>query len=147
MQPLALAFLVTLAIGGLGWVFVYPLLSGERRVEQRRESVARATPARTVRTSGKSRRDQVEETLKVFERRIADVPEVMSCYLRTGEADYVLRIVVPDVAAYERFLKQALTRLEGVASIKSSFALKQVKYSTVLPLEAPGAASGTRARS
>ena len=64
MQPLALAFLVTLAIGGLGWVFIYPLLSGERRVEQRRESVARATPARTVRITGKSRRDQVEETLK-----------------------------------------------------------------------------------
>jgi tight adherence protein B len=72
MQPLALAFLVTLAIGGLGWVFIYPLLSGERRIEQRRESVARAAPARTVRTttgSGKSRRDQVEETLKEMDRR------------------------------------------------------------------------------
>src|SRR4051812_38573398 len=69
MQPLALAFLVTLAIGGVGWVFVYPLLSGERRVEQRRESVGRATPARTVRISGKSRRDQVEETLKEMDAR------------------------------------------------------------------------------
>jgi tight adherence protein B len=69
MQPLALAFLVTLAIGGLGWVFIYPLLSGERRVEQRRESVAGATPARVVRTSGKSRRDQVEETLKEIDAR------------------------------------------------------------------------------
>ena len=55
----------------------------------------------------------------------------------TGDSDYLLRVVVPDVAAYERFLKHALTRLEGVASIKSSFALKQVKYSTVLPLEMP----------
>jgi len=69
MQPLALAFLVTLAIGGLGWVFVYPLLSGERRVEKRRETVARATPARVVRVSGKSRRDQVEETLKEIDAR------------------------------------------------------------------------------
>jgi tight adherence protein B len=69
MQPLALAFLVTLAIGGVGWVFVYPLLSGEKRVEQRRESVAGATPARTVRISGKSRREQVEETLKEMDAR------------------------------------------------------------------------------
>ena len=46
-----------------------------------------------------------------------------------------MRVVVPDVAAYERFLKDVLTRLEGVAGIKSSFALKQVKYSTVLPLD------------
>lgn len=70
MQPLALAFLVTVAIGGLGWVFLYPILSGERRVEQRRESVARAIPAtRAVRVTGKSRRDQVEETLKEIDSR------------------------------------------------------------------------------
>ena len=69
MQPLALAFLVTLAIGGLGWVFLYPLLIGERRVEQRRESVARTTPVRTARVVGKSRRDQVEDTLKEIDAR------------------------------------------------------------------------------
>ena len=62
-------------------------------------------------------------------------PEVLECYLMTGDSDYLLRVVVPDVAAYERFLKDSLTRIEGVAGIKSSFALKQVKYSTVLPLE------------
>ena len=69
MQQLALAFLVTVAIGGLGWVFIYPLLSGERRVEQRRETVARTTPARVVRVSGKSRRDQVEESLKEMDAK------------------------------------------------------------------------------
>jgi tight adherence protein B len=70
MQPLALAFLVTVAIGGLGWVFIYPSLSGERRVEQRRESVARTVPARQARIAGgKSRRDQVEETLKQIDAR------------------------------------------------------------------------------
>jgi len=57
---------------------------------------------------------QVEETLKVFERRIADVPEVMSCYLMTGEADYVLRIVVPDLPSYQRFMLDVLTRIPGV---------------------------------
>jgi tight adherence protein B len=70
MQQLALAFLVTVAIGGLGWVFVYPILSGEKRVEQRRESAARVTPARTARIGGaRSRRDQVEETLKEIDAR------------------------------------------------------------------------------
>ena len=71
MQPLALAFLVAVAIGGIAWVFVYPILSGERRVEQRRESVARSTPAaaRTARITGKARRDQVEETLKEIDSR------------------------------------------------------------------------------
>ena len=71
MQPLAIAFLVTVAIGGILWVFVYPIISGQRRVEQRRESVARTTPAtRTTRVgAGKSRRDQVEETLKEIDAR------------------------------------------------------------------------------
>jgi len=78
---------------------------------------------------------QVERRLEVFERAIMRRPEVLECFLMTGDSDYLLRVVVPDVAAYERFLKQSLTRLEGVASIKSSFALKQVKYSTVLPLD------------
>ena len=52
----------------------------------------------------------------------------------TGDADYLLRVVVADVSAYERFLRDALTRIESAAGIKSSFALKQVKYSTALPL-------------
>ncbi len=51
-----------------------------------------------------------------------------------GDADYLLRVVVSDLTAYERFLKEHLTRVAGVASIKSSFALNQVKYSTALPL-------------
>ncbi len=79
---------------------------------------------------------QVEGRLELFERAIVKRPEVLECYLMTGDSDYLLRIVVPDVAAYERFLKDALTRLEGVAGIKSSFALKQVKYSTALPIAA-----------
>jgi Lrp/AsnC family transcriptional regulator, leucine-responsive regulatory protein len=78
---------------------------------------------------------QVENRLEVFEKAIMRRPEVLECYLMTGDSDYLLRVVVPDVAAYEQFLKQSLTRIEGVAGIKSSFALKQVKYSTVLPLE------------
>jgi len=78
---------------------------------------------------------QVEQALERFEAALLGRPEVLECYLMTGDADYLLRIVVPDLPAYERFLVDHLTRVPGVASIRSSFALKQVKYSTALPLE------------
>src|SRR5262249_17660862 len=72
MQMLALFFLVAAAAGGVAWVFLYPSLSGERKAEQRRESISRAEPA-ARRSSGrnaqKSRREQVEETLKELEER------------------------------------------------------------------------------
>lgn len=79
---------------------------------------------------------QVEGRLDTFEDAIRSRPEVLDCYMMAGEADYLLRVVVPDVAAYERFLKESLTRIENVASFKSTFALKQAKYSTVLPIGA-----------
>ncbi len=78
---------------------------------------------------------QIETALEGFERIIASRPEVMECYLMTGDSDYLLRVVVPDVSAYEAFLKNHLTRIEGVSSIKSSFALNRVKYETALPLK------------
>ena len=74
------------------------------------------------------------EALERFKRAIAKWPEVLECYLMTGPRDYLLRIVAADVGAYERFLKQKLTRIDGVASIDSSFALEQTKYSNVLPV-------------
>ena len=77
---------------------------------------------------------QIDENLTSFENEIEKFPEVVECYLMTGEADYLLRVVVPDLQAYENFLKESLTRLPGVLNIKSSFALNQVKYSTSLPL-------------
>jgi Lrp/AsnC family leucine-responsive transcriptional regulator len=77
---------------------------------------------------------QVERALERFEAGIVKRPEVMECYLMTGDADYLLRVVTADLSAYERFLMDHLTRVPGVASIKSSFALKQVKYRTALPL-------------
>jgi Lrp/AsnC family transcriptional regulator, leucine-responsive regulatory protein len=77
---------------------------------------------------------QVLGRLDAFEHEIMQRREVLECYLMTGDSDYLIRVVVPDVAAYEQFLKDSLTRIEGVAGIKSSFALRQVKYSTALPL-------------
>jgi len=87
---------------------------------------------------------QVEGRLEIFENAIMSRPEVLECYLMTGDADYLLRVVVPDVPAYERFLRDTLTRIESAAGIKSSFALKQVKYQTALPL--PGKVEKPRAR-
>ena len=78
---------------------------------------------------------QIEENLSEFEAAIESRPEVVECYLMTGESDYLLRVVVPDLEAYERFLMEHLTRIPGVSNIKSSFALNQVKYSTALPLD------------
>ena len=77
---------------------------------------------------------QREEALETFEEAVRRCPEVMECYLMTGTRDYLLRVVVEDLLAYERFLKQTLTRVEGVASIESSFALAQVKHANALPL-------------
>jgi len=77
---------------------------------------------------------QREEALDRFEAAVARWPEVMDCYLMTGPRDYLLRVVVADIEAYERFLKSKLTRLDGVASIESSFALGQVKRSAALPI-------------
>jgi Lrp/AsnC family leucine-responsive transcriptional regulator len=77
---------------------------------------------------------QIEPALDTFEKAVRERPEVMECYLMTGDADYLLRVLVPDVPAFERFILEFLSRVPGVGNIKSSFALKQVKYQTALPL-------------
>ncbi len=77
---------------------------------------------------------QIETALEVFARAIRQWPEVMECYLMTGDADYMMRVVVADLPAYERFLMDRLTRIEGIASIKSSFSLKQIVHRTALPM-------------
>lgn len=77
---------------------------------------------------------QIERALEIFEETVQNWSEVMECYLMTGDSDYLLRVVASDLAAYERFLMDKLTRVPGVASINSSFALKQVTYKTALPI-------------
>ena len=77
---------------------------------------------------------QVEHALELFEERVRALPEVMECYLMTGDSDYLLRVVTRDLQAYERFLMLQLTKFPGVSSIKSSFALKHVVYRTALPI-------------
>ena len=77
---------------------------------------------------------QMRNALDTFEASVLARDEVMECYLMTGDADYLLRVIVPDVPSIERFIVDYLAKIPGVASIKSSFALKQVKYKTALPL-------------
>jgi Lrp/AsnC family leucine-responsive transcriptional regulator len=79
---------------------------------------------------------QQEDKLHRFEDAIRRCPEVLECYLMTGPRDYLLRVVARDLADYERFVKDTLTRIDGIANIESSFALGQVKHSSALPLEA-----------
>lgn len=77
---------------------------------------------------------QAVRELGVFEDAMARFPEVMECYLMTGEADYMLRVIVPNLGALQEFIVERLSRIEGVANIRSSFALKQVKYKTAYPI-------------
>lgn len=82
-----------------------------------------------------SLKEQNREALEAFEQHIALRDEVMECYLMTGDADYLLRVVVPDIAALERFILEQLSPIPQVEKIRSSFALKQVRYKTALPVE------------
>ena len=77
---------------------------------------------------------QAERDLEKFQAAIISYAEVMECYLMTGDFDYLIRVVVADMPALERFIVDKLTKIPGIANIKSSFALKQVKYKTALPL-------------
>lgn len=84
-----------------------------------------------------SLRTQSKEALARFEARISDLDEVMECYLMTGDSDYLIRVVVPDMGALERFILERLSPMAEVEKIRSGFALKQVRYKTALPLPRP----------
>jgi DNA-binding Lrp family transcriptional regulator len=79
---------------------------------------------------------QSQAGLEAFESAVRKVPEVMECYLMTGEHDYLLRLVVMDMADFERVHNQHLTRLPSVARVHSSFAMRTVTRAASLPLRA-----------
>lgn len=81
-----------------------------------------------------SLKSQSKEALAHFEQRISEHDEVMECYLMTGDSDYLIRVAVADIAALEKFILEQLTPIPGIEKIRSSFALKQVRYKTALPL-------------
>jgi Lrp/AsnC family leucine-responsive transcriptional regulator len=81
-----------------------------------------------------SLKEQSKTALAEFEARIAEHDEVMECYLMTGDSDYLIRVAVSDITALEKFILEQLTPIPGIEKIRSSFALKQVRYKTALPL-------------
>lgn len=70
-----------------------------------------------------------------FEKAVADIAEILECLAVTGEADYILRIVAPDLATFSEFISKQLLRLPGVASVKSIVTLRTVKRTMRLPLD------------
>ena len=103
--------------------------------------VALVDPARaglTVSAFVRVRLDRQDDRhLHTFEEAVAGFPEVMECYLMSGDADYQLRVLVASLNAFEDFLRHKLTRIEGVAQVNTSFALRPVVYKTALPLGRP----------
>ena len=85
-----------------------------------------------------SLKSQSKESLARFEKRVAEHDEVMECYLMTGDSDYLIRVAVADIGALEKFILEQLSPIPGIEKIRSSFALKQVRYKTALPLPKPG---------
>jgi Lrp/AsnC family leucine-responsive transcriptional regulator len=76
---------------------------------------------------------QTDEALALFESHIREIPEIMSCFMLTGASDYMLRVVVPDVTAYQGFIS-VLTRIPGVSRVSSGFEVKRVIQRTAPPL-------------
>jgi Lrp/AsnC family transcriptional regulator len=74
------------------------------------------------------------EWLKRFSEVVGEFPEVVEFYRMSGDVDYLLRVVVPDIAAYDAFYKRLITKIE-IRDVSSVFAMEQIKYTTQLPLD------------
>lgn len=75
-----------------------------------------------------------EQPIERFRRAIQDIPEVMECYHVSGEFDFLLKIVVRDIRAYESLIRERLSKIKGIQQIKTSFVLAQPKYTNQVPL-------------
>lgn len=78
--------------------------------------------------------NQTDQILKSFEKEITSLDAVMDCWLVTGNRDYLLRVVASDLKNYEIFMREELTKVKGIASIETNFALGRVKTKNNLPL-------------
>ncbi len=75
-----------------------------------------------------------EDVVRRFERAVAACPQIVQCFSTTGQADYLMTIVVPDIKRYEQFLHDTLFKLPGITHVRSSIVLKEVKPDAKLPL-------------
>ena len=87
-----------------------------------------------------------EDEVTRFEKAIADVPQVVGCYSTTGQADYVIKVLAPDIKSYERFLHETMFKLPGVTHVRSSVVLKEIKSDSRLPIELPEHETSARPR-
>ncbi|PCF94685.1 Lrp/AsnC family transcriptional regulator [Vreelandella nigrificans] len=78
-------------------------------------------------------RHHIDNTAE-FESRIRQYPEVLQCYATTGNADFVLRVVIEDMAAYDKFLNEKLFTLDGISQVSSNFVLRNIKEETAIPI-------------
>jgi DNA-binding Lrp family transcriptional regulator len=78
-----------------------------------------------------------EDDVRRFEQAVVDCPQIVGCWATTGQADYVVKVLVPDIHAYERFLHETAFKLPGVTHVRSSVVLKEVKAEGRLPIEPP----------
>lgn len=85
------------------------------------------------------------DLFRKIDAALRELGEVMEAYLMMGDADYLLRVAVPNVAAFERFMTERLHRIPGIKETKSSPALRAVKYTTELPLQPPARPRSTPA--
>jgi Lrp/AsnC family transcriptional regulator, leucine-responsive regulatory protein len=86
-----------------------------------------------------------EDDVRRFEAAVTQAPQIVSCYATTGQADYLIKVLVPDIKEYETFLHETAFKLPGVTHVRSSVVLKEVKAETRLPVAAP-AQDGATAR-
>jgi Lrp/AsnC family leucine-responsive transcriptional regulator len=87
-----------------------------------------------------------EDVVSQFEQAVGDCPEIVGCYATTGQADYVIKVLAPDIKCYERFLHETVFKLPGVTHVRSSVVLKEIKAETRLPIQLPGEAGRAKAR-
>lgn len=87
-----------------------------------------------------------EDDVRRFEQAVADCPQIVGCWATTGQADYVIKVLVPDIGGYERFLHETAFKLPGVTHVRSSVVLKEVKAEGRLPVEVPEGRPEPRSR-
>ncbi|MBC7726583.1 MAG: Lrp/AsnC ligand binding domain-containing protein, partial [Microbacteriaceae bacterium] len=75
-----------------------------------------------------------EGSVEEFERLVVSSRDIIECHATTGEADYVIKVVVADMKAYDQFLQSQIFKVPGVASVRSNVVLREVKYETALPV-------------
>jgi DNA-binding Lrp family transcriptional regulator len=84
-------------------------------------------------------KEHSEELVRRFERAVAASPQIVRCVSTTGQADYILTVLIADIQAYERFLHDTIFKLPGITHVRSSIVLKDIKQETRLPLAVPNA--------